>query len=85
MNSTSDDIQWVDPPPSRVVRGGGSRQQFVAKLREHPGRWAKWPHVLKSPSAGYAFRNLSPGLEVRMTRVEGGHDLYVRYVGEADG
>lgn len=88
-------IVWEDPPADR--RGIARAQHldpFAAALREHPGRWARYPIQLTDKSTANTATRINSGLAVAfapggtfeaVTRlVDDARVLYVRYVGEAE-
>lgn len=83
--TTDTDLEWFDEPP--LSEGGGrprgERAAFVERLKEQPGKWAKWP-VRISQSSTTQNRRAYPGTEWTARDVKNGKgDLYGRWVGEA--
>lgn len=87
---TNMEIEWADPPSPRA---DPFYDEFAQALRDHPGRWAKWPKVYKNASSVAAIRkNIADGDRRAPVpfRTDGWEAvvrqgvLYVRYVGDKE-
>lgn len=83
-------IEWAQPPEGRRRE---DFTLFATELRNHPGRWAKWPKEYRnSTSIGAIRKNIADGTERAPVGFrEGVWDavvrnsvLYVRYLGATE-
>lgn len=80
-------VQWEDPPHRHG--GAGVHAEFFAALREHPGRWARWPvakgstSVVSDVKAGKYLGSAKGEFESVSRTVDGERRVYVRYVGSS--
>lgn len=95
MSETTTELVFEDPPPSGGGRQAGKSElgRWLAALREHPGRWAKYPKMRVTQHAAAAVagtikRGKGYGLqagefETTTRKAEDGKGgwLFARYVG----
>lgn len=91
------EVVWEDPPPVAPRRLGqrNTKQRrtaaFVAELRAHPGKWARYPFVLKTDSSAKSTASHirrgdwvhGEGFEAAAREVDGTPTVYARFVGES--
>lgn len=91
------DIKWEEPPPARPHSGASQPDPvllaFSTALRQHPGRWARYPRHFKVDAGRATARNVKKGMTSNWqptgafeatTRMQDEECVvYVRYIGEA--
>lgn len=88
------DLMFIEEPPHINTTGRGRTSPvtpWLARLREHPGRWAEYPQSFLSNSVAYRINHgdhgkpaygVQPGeFEATMRRNGKAYTLYARYVG----
>lgn len=92
MPQTTDpatDLMFEEPPPPNRRGRTSPVTGWLAALREHPGKWAKYPTAYMTTGAGHRITagegyGVTAGeFEAVMRRSENGKafHLYARYVG----
>lgn len=78
-------VTWQNPPPDARKQRVYQYQPIIDVLRANPGEWARIQECHPHPglsgaikSGGCGFRG---GFEATSRRVDGGFDIYARYVG----
>lgn len=77
------EIEWRDPPPVNTWAGRAPsrRQQFIAALKEQPGRWAYYGAM--SISASREIMKAIPQIEAtHRRRDDGKFEVYCRWIGD---
>lgn len=66
-------------PPARRRRSGGHITRYIDGLREqHPGEWALYPELFKSPAYFYHLARKDPGLTVRSHSTPEGVKVFLK-------
>lgn len=79
------EVVWEDPPPAASGSQPGFHA-FFAELREHPGKWARWPgksqsHAVVTQLRQGKYSGTTAGeFEATGRRGPDGVAVYVRFV-----
>ena len=76
------EIEWGDPPPWPTGREHPA-QWFVDRLKEHPGRWAKYPDTVRNTGVTSQYAKRFPVSEWRSMKVgPNERALWGRWIGD---